>query len=77
MCTEMPNPKGKFITFLTKEVNAERRVARLKGIATNWYAFPKNKNLSKSEPNGPKERKEANRGREVVHWPTRREKRIN
>ena len=64
MCTEMPNLKANFFTFLTKEVNPERPVARPKGIATNWYTLPKSKNLSKSEPNEPKERKEAYRERE-------------
>ena len=62
MCSEMANLKANFLTSLTKEVNPERPVARPKGIATNWYTLPKNKNLSKNEPKEPKERKEAYRG---------------
>ena len=67
--------KPTFLISLTKEVNPERLVARPQGIATKWYTLPKSKTMSKSEPKEPKERKETNRGREVVHWPN--EKMIN
>ena len=51
-------------------------MVRPKGIAINWYTLPKSKNLSKSEPKEPKERKGEKRGQEVVHCPSRREKMI-
>ena len=77
MCTEMSNLKANFLTSLTKEENPEGPVAKPKGIATKWYTLAKSKNLSKSEPKEPKERKEAYRGRGVVHWPTRSAKMIS